>query len=72
MNKNLFVIVFVWLLFSFKKDSTTIKYSSIIEKYKGKVIYVDMWASWCTPCRKEIKKMKSIKDKYNYKEIVFL
>jgi thiol-disulfide isomerase/thioredoxin len=24
-----------------------------IEQFKGKVLYIDLWASWCLPCRKE-------------------
>lgn len=54
---------------SFKPKET---YSSILKKYEGKVIYVDFWASWCAPCRKEIKKMKEIKKEYPPEDVIFL
>ncbi|GAB5526516.1 MAG: hypothetical protein Roseis2KO_43880 [Roseivirga sp.] len=28
---------------------------AVIEKYKGEVLYFDIWASWCAPCIQEFK-----------------
>jgi len=32
--------------------------------FKGKVIYMDLWASWCEPCRAEMPNFKNLKDKF--------
>lgn len=32
--------------------------------FKGKVIYIDLWASWCGPCRQEMPAYKKLSDKF--------
>jgi len=29
-------------------------WSELLNKYKGNILYIDFWASWCVPCRKGI------------------
>lgn len=35
-----------------------------LAKLRGKVIYLDFWASWCKPCKKSFPWMSEIKKKY--------
>ena len=36
-----------------------------INSYKGKLIYMDFWASWCGPCRKSLHILNEIRKKYS-------
>jgi thiol-disulfide isomerase/thioredoxin len=44
----------------------------VLDKFKGKLVLVDFWASWCVPCRKEMPAMREIKKDYLGKDIVFI
>jgi len=49
--------------FSLKSDSGKVDLSA----YKGQVVYVDFWASWCKPCRKSFPFMNNMHKKYGKK-----
>jgi len=39
---------------------------------KGKFVYIDMWATWCGPCKREIPFMKKVEKEYHGKNIEFV
>lgn len=39
---------------------------------RGKLVFIDVWATWCTPCIKEIPAFKSLQKKYENKDIYFV
>ncbi|CAA9196954.1 TlpA family protein disulfide reductase [Flavobacterium collinsii] len=39
---------------------------------KGKYVYIDLWATWCAPCRAEIPFLQKIEEKYHGKNIEFV
>ena len=38
-----------------------------LDDFKGKYLYIDLWASWCTPCIAQIPHLKKLEDKYKDK-----
>lgn len=39
---------------------------------KGKYVYVDVWATWCGPCKREIPYLKEVEKNYHDKNIAFV
>ncbi|MFQ3236124.1 MAG: thiol-disulfide isomerase/thioredoxin [Paraglaciecola sp.] len=40
-----------------------------LQKLKGKVLYIDFWASWCIPCKKSFPMMNELRNKYSSAEL---
>lgn len=43
-----------------------------IDKYLGKVVYIDFYATWCSPCREEIPYAKALHYEIENSNVVFL
>jgi len=42
---------------------------SYLTDYKGKILYVDIWASWCGPCRKQFPHTEILKKKFTKRQL---
>ena len=51
---------------NFNGDTTS------LENLKGKLLYIDIWATWCGPCIKEMPYLKKLVAEYIGKEIEFV
>jgi len=43
-----------------------------LDDLKGKYVYIDVWATWCGPCIREIPSLKEVEKNYHGKNIAFV
>ena len=43
-----------------------------LDDLKGKYVYIDVWATWCGPCIREVPSLKKVEKKYHSKNIEFV
>lgn len=54
------------------EDGNTVPFRDLISLYAGNVVYVDFWASWCSPCIQEMPSSLILQDRYQGKAVKFL
>ena len=42
-----------------------------LEKYKGKTVFINFWATWCKPCREEMPSIKEAMNKLKDQKVEF-
>lgn len=47
-------------------------FNAITSPYRGKVVFVDFWATWCGPCRNAMQQSEPVKKEFEGKDVVFL
>ena len=40
--------------------------------FRGKYVYIDMWATWCGPCKRELPYLKALEKEFEDAQIVFV
>ncbi|MEO1054208.1 MAG: TlpA disulfide reductase family protein [Bacteroidota bacterium] len=43
-----------------------------LEEYKGKVIFMNLWASWCAPCVAEMPSIEKLYEKVDKEKVAFV
>ncbi|WP_303178130.1 TlpA disulfide reductase family protein [uncultured Butyricimonas sp.] len=70
----------MWAKFSKRTEvmSSDYKYQDIngkmvsLDDLKGKYVYIDVWATWCGPCKAELPYLKELEKKFEGKNIHFV
>ncbi len=69
-RKGLYTVFSEQLFVSVDGNKQSLK--SILEEHKGNILYVDFWASWCAPCRREMPHSLHIAQKFKDLPIKFI
>lgn len=54
------------------QDGTKMEFDDLLKANKGKIVYVDFWASWCRPCIEAMPDAQKLRAKYAADSVAFI
>ncbi len=67
--RKLLLVLFASIFLSAITNANT---SFDLQQYRGKVLILDFWASWCVPCRRSFPWMNEMQEKYGGQGLVIV
>ena len=46
--------------------------NALVKSFKGKVVYLDIWGTWCGPCKDELTYVPELKAHFKGKDVVYI
>lgn len=56
--------------FLYTMEEKKLPLRKVLDKYKGKALYIDFWASYCAPCRRNIRESKTASQYLKQQDVV--
>lgn len=53
-------------------EGNAITLKKVLQDYKGKVVLIDVWASWCRDCIEGLPKVKALQEEFEDKDVEFV
>ncbi len=70
MKVTLAILLCFYMLIATAFAGTLSDFEQQLEAHKGKVVYLDFWASWCVPCRRSFPWMNKLQTQYKDQGLV--